>query len=100
MNAVPVARLKVTGSLKLPEARVLAEQLLDVLKERDVSIDATELEATDVSVLQVLLAGRTYAEGKGRSLSISYDTRGPMAALVAQIGLEGTFGNSAVPKRQ
>lgn len=95
MTTVPVARLRMSGNIKLPEARVLADQLMDVLKERDVSVDATDLEATDLSVIQVLLAARAYAAGHGRKLEVIHDANGPLGQLMARLGMDGALADDA-----
>ncbi len=84
-----------TGSLKLPQAERLADQLCRALDDRDIEIDATAVDEVDASILQVLVAARREASAKGRSFEVSFDPEGAPQQLAAQLYLTAALGMTA-----
>lgn len=87
-NGFPVARLRMSGRVKFPDAPQLASQLSALLARRRVEIDLTRLEETDASILQVLVAARISARKAGQDLTLQVAAEGPVAELIGRLGLD------------
>jgi anti-anti-sigma regulatory factor len=81
-------KVKLSGALGLRDADIIRGQLLDALTGiRAVKVDAGQLTAIDMSVLQVLIAAQKMARTRNIKFQITAAASGPLRDAMTRAGL-------------
>lgn len=80
--------ITIPKTVTLADSGVFASELTDALrKSKRVTLDASSLEAADLSLLQILTSAHKFADLNGTQMEISVPTAGILARLMDDFGL-------------
>ena len=83
------------GELGLRDADAVREQLLDAFcAQMAVEVDAADLTAVDMSIVQVLLAAHKMAKERGQTFQIVAAVEGPLRGAISRAGLLAQSGDA------
>ena len=81
-------RITLSGELGLRDADGVREQLLDAFcAQMAVEVEAEDLTALDMSIVQVLLAAHKMAKGRGQTFQVIAAAEGPLQDALSRAGL-------------